>query len=186
MRDFRLTLAVAAAVAILSSTVAGATAGPIEAGGASAHASAALSGKQKQAKRKALRRCGKKSSQQRRQACRKKVRKRFEQKPLPPKPVEPTEPTDPAARIDVGDDYFAPNLVSIESGDTVLWIWNDKNHDPHNVTMTSGPAGVDRKKFETSGSPAVEYSFWRTFTVPGTYEFACSLHTDMKLTVVVS
>jgi len=186
VRKFRLTLAVTAAVAILSATAAGASAGSAETGSASAHASAALSGKQKQAKRKALKRCGKKSSQRQRQSCRKKVRKRFEHKPLPPKPVEPTEPTNPAATILVIDDVFSPDVVNINSGDTILWVWYDKNHDPHNVTMTSGPPGVDRKKFETSGSPAVEYSFWRTFTVPGTYEFACSLHTNMKLTVVVS
>lgn len=186
MRNLRLTLAATAAVAILSATAAGATSGISVPGSATAHASGTLNAKQKKAKRKALRRCGTKPSSSRRQTCRKRVKQRFDAKSSPANPAVPVPPANPAVTIDVGDDYFAPDVVNIASGDTVLWTWNDLNHDPHNVTLTSSPAGVDRSKFETAGSPAVEYSFWRTFTVPGTYQFACSLHVNMKLSVVVS
>ncbi|MCB0863779.1 MAG: hypothetical protein KDB66_11335 [Solirubrobacterales bacterium] len=87
--------------------------------------------------------------------------------------------------MNVIDDFFVPDLVTIKRGESVLWVWNEMNHDPHNVTMTSGPRGVDRHDFETSLSPAVMFKFKRKFTVPGRYSFVCSLHFGMTLNVDV-
>lgn len=180
MHRLRLTLAAAAAVTVFSVTAAGASSGAITPDSPSGQTSAALTGKQKKAKRKALRNCARKSSPIRRKACRKRVNKKFA-----PKAVEPV-PEAPAATIDVRDDYFSPDVVNIKSGDTILWVWNDLNHDPHDITPLSGPPGVDLADFRSSGSPAVGATFSRKFTVPGTYVFRCSLHFKMSITVNVS
>ncbi|MFA9400626.1 MAG: plastocyanin/azurin family copper-binding protein, partial [Acidobacteriota bacterium] len=43
-----------------------------------------------------------------------------------------------------------------------------------------------RIDFGTPSSPAVGFEFKRTFTVPGTYQFACSIHYRMTMRVEVS
>lgn len=179
MHRLRLTLAAAVAVTVFSVTAAGASTGAVAPDVPSGRTSAALTGKQKKAKRKALKKCARKSSPVQRNACKKKVNKRFVTKPVKPAPTAPT------VTIDVRDDYFAPDVVNIESGDTILWVWDDLNHDPHNITLESGPPGIDRDDFR-SANAAVGVTFTRTFTVPGTYHFRCSLHARMSLTVTVS
>ena len=178
MHKLRLTLTAVAAVALLSATAAVASPGAGAPEGPSARSSAALTGKQKKAKRKALRLCDRKSSPSRRKTCRKNVEKRFA-----PKPAAPVAPV---ATIDVRDDYFSPDVVDIKSGDSILWVWDELNHDPHNVTLLTGPPGVDRTDFQSASSAAVAVTFTRKFTIPGTYMFRCSLHAQMTLTVTVS
>ncbi|MBK5233445.1 MAG: cupredoxin domain-containing protein [Thermoleophilia bacterium] len=152
--------------------------------GTAGAATSALSGKKQAAKKKALRKCRSKHSLKRRKACRRSVSRKFAPKPVKPDP--PVPPADPVAVIDVRDDYFSPDVVNIQSGDSIKWVWYKINHDPHNVTLSTGPAGVDRLDFQTSSSPAEGYTFTRTFTVPGTYNFMCSLHHNMTMTVGVS
>jgi plastocyanin len=91
-----------------------------------------------------------------------------------------------AARIDVRDKYFAPSLVSIKSGQSILWSWNAVNRDAHNVDLIGPPPGVKRLDFSTPSSPSVGFEFRRTFKVPGTYDFVCSIHHNMTMTVEVS
>src|SRR5680860_1397461 len=134
-----------------------------------------LTARQKAARKKALRKCNSKRIRSARKICRTRVRKRFA-----PKPDQPVQPA-PAAVIDVGDDYFSPDTVDIDRGDNILWVWNELNHDPHDLTLISHPTGVRRSDFETPLSPSVEYSFRRTFTTSGTYNFVCSLHFQMKI-----
>jgi len=152
-------------------------------GHSSAGTSAALTGKQKLAKKKALKNCERKNTRSSRHACRKNVKKRFDRITKPSKPAPPAVPV---ATIDVRDDYFTPNVVDIRSGDSILWVWDELNHDPHNVTLVTGPPGVDRNDFQTASSPAVGVTFTRKFTIPGTYTFRCSLHAFMGMTVTVS
>lgn len=162
---------------------------PAAAGAASATTGSPFAGisglgvKQKAAKKRAMKRCRTKRTKVRREHCRKRVIRNFKVKAKAP---VKTVPAAPVATINVADDYFSPDVVSINSGDTIRWDWNDLNHDPHNITMLTGPEGVDRNEFQTSSSPAVQYSFSRRFTVPGTYTFRCSLHFKMTLTVKVS
>ena len=76
--------------------------------------------------------------------------------------------------------------MSIKTGQSILWIWNSVNSEAHNVNLVSGPTGVDRIEFSTPSSPSVGATFKRTFKVPGTYDFVCSLHHKMTMTVEVS
>jgi len=132
------------------------------------------------AERRALRNCRKIKKSNRRKACLRRVHRRFNPVPIPePSPA-------PSAVIDVRDKYFSPNLVNIKSGDSILWVWNSVNSEAHNVNLVTGPSGVNRIDFSTPSSPSVGATFKRTFTVPGTYDFVCSIHHKMTMTVEVS
>jgi plastocyanin len=151
-------------------------AGPAVGAGLSAGVSTTA---KQQAKSKALRKCRKINNRSRRSSCIRNVRKRFATDPVPQQgPV--------GARIDVRDKYFSPALVNIRTGQSIVWSWNDVNADAHNVDLISPPAGVRRLDFSTPNSPSRNFEFRRTFTVPGTYGFVCSIHYLMTMTVEVS
>lgn len=68
---------------------------------------------------------------------------------------------------------FTPDHVTIETGDTVEWVWDDGDL-PHDV---SG----DGFKSEVQS----EGSFAQTFDDAGTFPYVCTLHSGMKGTVTV-
>jgi plastocyanin len=70
---------------------------------------------------------------------------------------------------------FAPQSVTVKAGTTVTWI--NQDDIPHTVVS---PAKAFRSKALDTGD---KYSF--TFTIPGVYEYFCSLHPHMTGTVVV-
>lgn len=127
--------------------------------------------------RKALKKCQKIRKLQRRKACAKRVRKNFAK----PAPVEGT-----TYDIEVRDKYFNPAYIAIRSGDSLLWTWPYVNKDAHNVDLVSAPGGVDRLAYSTPSSPSVGFTFKRKFTVPGTYDFVCSIHHLMGMRVEVT
>jgi plastocyanin len=70
---------------------------------------------------------------------------------------------------------YVPSRIEITAGTTVRWT----NNDPliHTVTATDGSFGSPQFGLDAT---------WRyTFTKPGTYTYYCSLHPNMKATVVV-
>ena len=164
-----------AAGAVSSSTGPGAVAGAAAVSGGTVSASS----KQK-ARSKALRKCRKIKKKAKRKRCIRRVKKRFSaprasaQGPI-------------AAQIDVRDKYFSPAVVSIKTGQSILWVWNAINADAHNVDLIEPtPPGVKRIEFSTPSSPSVGFQFRRTFTVPGMYNFVCSIHYLMTMRVEVS
>jgi len=70
---------------------------------------------------------------------------------------------------------FNPNTLTVPNGTTVTWINND-NVD-HTVTAEGG--------LFNSGPLSNGQNFTYTFTVPGTYNYSCSIHTSMKGTILV-
>jgi plastocyanin len=90
-----------------------------------------------------------------------------------PRPVRRQAPRTVNARIN-GLAYI-PSRIDITAGTTVQW----KNNDPliHTVTATDG----------SFGSPqfGLDARYRHTFTTPGTYTYYCTLHPNMKATVVV-
>jgi plastocyanin len=84
--------------------------------------------------------------------------------------------------VKVGDDYYSPVKFTVKKGTKVKWSWLMDNTDTHDVRLKSGPHGV--KKFK-SGLAASDYSFSKKLTVPGTYKIYCSLHKEMKETIIV-
>ncbi|GHE83898.1 hypothetical protein GCM10017786_13960 [Amycolatopsis deserti] len=72
---------------------------------------------------------------------------------------------------------YSPSSLTVRVGDTVTWT----NHDqaPHDVVTTSAPVAFKSAMLSQGQS----WSY--TFTTPGTYSYYCSVHPDMRATIVV-
>jgi plastocyanin len=81
-----------------------------------------------------------------------------------------------SASVKVGDDWFKAKTVTVNKGGKVIWNW--VGHLDHNVTVMSGPAKF-HSRIQARGN------FSHVFTKAGTYHLECTLHPNMKMTVVV-
>lgn len=72
---------------------------------------------------------------------------------------------------------FAPASITVNEGDTITWTNQDTA--PHTVTTTSGPQSLNSPYLSKGQS----WSY--TFSAPGTYEYYCTVHPDMRARVVV-
>ena len=74
----------------------------------------------------------------------------------------------------LGSDFrFSPRWITVGSGDTVSWTNNGS--EPHDVSGGGLDSGILQ--------PGQGYS--HTFTSPGTFNYICSIHPQMKGTVIV-
>jgi plastocyanin len=96
-------------------------------------------------------------------------------------------PQKPPVKVTVNDFYFAPGAVTIKKGRAVKWVWSSYNTYPHDVHLKQGPKALKNKsRFSTTTTAVTDAHFQRTFEVPGTYKFICTVHpSEMKLTVTV-
>jgi plastocyanin len=72
---------------------------------------------------------------------------------------------------------FSPASETITVGDSVTWTNTDQA--PHNITTTSAPTSIQSPTLTTGQS----WSY--TFATPGSYSYICSIHPDMRATLVV-
>ena len=86
------------------------------------------------------------------------------------------------ATVQVYDNYYSPAKLTIRKGGTVKWVWPVDAGDVHDVKLKSGPKGA---KGFWSQPGAAGYRFSRKLTVAGTYRIICTLHEEMKMTIVV-
>ncbi len=84
-----------------------------------------------------------------------------------------TEPSPDMVQID--NFTFTPQTLTVRAGTKVTWV--NKDDVPHTVTSTD-------KKFK---SPVLDTDeqFSHTFSVPGTYNYFCSVHPHMTGQIVV-
>lgn len=96
-------------------------------------------------------------------------------------------PKQPPVKVTVNDFYFAPTSVTIKKGRAVKWVWSSYNTYPHDVHLKQGPKALKNKgRFSTTTTAVTDASFQRTFEVPGTYKFICTVHpSEMRMTVTV-
>ena len=71
---------------------------------------------------------------------------------------------------------FSPATISVSAGTTITWT--NKDAVTHTVTSNSGAFN--------SGNIAPNGTWAFTFAVPGTYNYACTIHSSMTGTVVVN
>jgi plastocyanin len=81
-----------------------------------------------------------------------------------------------AVLVDIKDFTYVPDPVEIPVGATVTWTNSDP--DPHTATAQ------DRAELQ-SGTLNQGDSFSQTFAEPGTFDYFCEFHADMKGTVIV-
>jgi plastocyanin len=70
---------------------------------------------------------------------------------------------------------YVPSRIEIAAGTTVQW----KNNDPLTHTVTATDGSFASPQFGLDGT------YRHTFTRPGSYSYYCTLHPNMKATVVV-
>lgn len=81
----------------------------------------------------------------------------------------------PNVEVVIQNFAFSPSPLNVKVGDTVRWT--NRDSAPHTVSS-------DSNAFE-SGTMNQGQAFQFTFKTPGTYPYHCSVHPNMKATVVV-
>lgn len=163
------------AVGLVALAVGAASAPASAAPGASASSLTPAQAKKKKAE---LKKCNKKPTAKKRSSCKKAVNKKY---------AKLAAPKGQTQLVAVGDNYFSPADVQLKVNDSIKWSWSGvQGYEAHNVTLATGPSGVDRYAFLSQTSAIPSYTFTRTFTKTGDYHFVCSLHTGMEMNVKVS
>jgi plastocyanin len=88
--------------------------------------------------------------------------------------------------VSIVDKSFQPATITVAAGDKVTWTVTKSIGEPHSVT--SGKLGdADSGKQFDSGIKLKDdgQSFSFTFDTPGTYDYFCSVHAEMKGVVTV-
>ena len=85
--------------------------------------------------------------------------------------------------VEVDDNYFvhrgAPSTVRVRKNDTVVWEWEGRTREPHNVTVRRGPV-----KFHSRTKRSGTYR--KKMTRRGTYRIVCTIHApQMRMTLRV-
>lgn len=78
--------------------------------------------------------------------------------------------------VEIKNFSFNPNPIEISAGSSITWT-NDDNV-PHTAT------GIDRAALQSGAIPFGE-SFTREFDTPGSFDYFCEFHPNMKGTIVV-
>ena len=73
---------------------------------------------------------------------------------------------------------FNPSPRTISAGTTVTWVNRDAS-----AHTTTGGSGTETWN---SGSLSQNASFSHQFTVPGTYQYVCTIHPGMHGTIIVN
>ncbi len=81
------------------------------------------------------------------------------------------------ARVRIKNIDFAPHRLVVGRGTTVRWTFDDAS-TPHNVT-SRGTAKFRSSSTKQSGAYSVR------FTQAGTYRYVCTIHFNMKASIVV-
>jgi plastocyanin len=78
---------------------------------------------------------------------------------------------------------FQPSTINLVIGINNTVMWTNKDSAPHVINAMSVPSGAT--KFD-SGNMMPGTTFTHTFTVPGTYTYACTYHYWMQGAIKVS
>jgi plastocyanin len=86
-----------------------------------------------------------------------------------------------SATVQLKNIAFNPTTVTVKKGGTVKWTNGDSVG--HDVTKESGPG----PKFKSGPSGGMKQgdTFQQKFTTPGTIHYVCTVHPNMRATVVV-
>jgi amicyanin len=80
-------------------------------------------------------------------------------------------------QISIVDFRYVPDTLRVLVGTKVTWTNQDDM--PHTVTSTAKPRAIDSEALDTDAR------FSYVFTEPGTYNYLCTLHPQMKGRVIV-
>lgn len=86
------------------------------------------------------------------------------------------------AGTDQSSKGFSPDSTTVVFGVNNTVTWTNNDNVGHTVFFTSVPSGADVSNSAIIGP---NETFSQTFTVPGTYQYICSIHPWMKGTIIV-
>jgi plastocyanin len=89
----------------------------------------------------------------------------------------PTAAPDTQPQVEVVDYAFSPGQLRVTVGTTVSFV--NSGADGHDVTG-GGPGGTWR-----SGPLAPGERYARAFSLPGTYDYVCTIHPEMRGRIVI-
>jgi len=81
----------------------------------------------------------------------------------------------PTPSVRIADFRFQPSEFTVERGSTVVWV----NQDDEIHAIVAADGSFSSPGLDTDGEFAHE------FDAPGSYEYRCALHPQMKGTIVV-
>jgi len=84
-----------------------------------------------------------------------------------------------SAAVTVNNDFFSPEAVVMQAGDTVTWTWNSAGVT-HDVDYDGGPAPLP-----TGSGPKSSGVFRTKISAVGRYTYHCNFHTGMTGSVRV-
>ena len=90
--------------------------------------------------------------------------------------IASAQPQASSSRVDISDRTFVPADITVSVGDSVEWT--NLDDEGHTVTATEGA-------FE-SGLMAGGVTFSEVFDTPGTFDYVCAIHPEMRGTVTVA
>jgi len=96
--------------------------------------------------------------------------------PSAPAPAETASAAGTTHDVDIQGFKFNPAIITVSAGDTVRW--NNKDSAPHDATADD-QSWATRTPLRKGESDTV------TFDTPGTYEYHCAIHSNMKAKVIV-
>jgi plastocyanin len=83
--------------------------------------------------------------------------------------------SDASAQIEIRNFHFVPAALEVHAGDTITWVNDDE--EIHSILSSQG-------LFTSPALDGAQHFSYR-FEKPGTYEYRCALHPQMKGMVVV-
>ncbi len=78
--------------------------------------------------------------------------------------------------VSVGNDFFSPQNVAINPGDTVKWTWAETGI-PHNTTGPGTPPLWASTNISSAGT-----TYSHTFATAGSYAYECTIHAAFGMT----
>ena len=95
---------------------------------------------------------------------------------VPPTTTTSPPPTTTGSQVTIIGFAFVPSSITVPAGTRVIWT----NQDIMDHTVTSSTPGI----FDSFIGAGANISI--TFTVPGTYNYYCSIHPDMQGIIIVT
>ena len=84
--------------------------------------------------------------------------------------------TGTTGQVSIQNLSFKPPVIAVQTGTTVTW----SNNDSLTHTITASNGAFDSGKLD----PGKNFGY--TFNSPGTYDYSCTIHPQMKGQVIVS
>jgi plastocyanin len=78
-------------------------------------------------------------------------------------------------QVTVSDNVFTPSNFTVNTGDTIMWMWTNGFHTTTSTSVPAGAATWDVQINQTN------QEFMYVATVAGSYNYQCSFHASMGM-----